>query len=97
MEIEKIIEKIKNHENSGSIGMIASHLGIVRGFSRNGRDVDGVHVDPGTVGLAFVVGRGCGNRQDRDGQDGHEKLKRLHLLTPCVISLNLSFFFAFKG
>lgn len=44
MEIEKIIEKIKNHENSGSIGMIASHLGIVRSFSRNGRDVDGVHV-----------------------------------------------------
>lgn len=44
MEIEKIIEKIKNHENSGSIGMIASHLGIVRGFSRNGKDVEGVDV-----------------------------------------------------
>ena len=44
MEIEKIINKIKNHENADSIGMIASHLGIVRGFSRNGKDVEGVDV-----------------------------------------------------
>lgn len=44
MEIEKILEKIKNHENSDSIGMIASHLGIVRGFSRNGKDVEAVDV-----------------------------------------------------
>ena len=44
MEIEKIIDKIKNHKNADSIGMIASHLGIVRGFSRNGKDVEGVDV-----------------------------------------------------
>ena len=45
MEIENIIDRIKNHENSGSIGMIASHLGIVRGFSRKGGDVEGVEVN----------------------------------------------------
>ena len=44
MEIEKIINRIKNHKNAGSIGMIASHLGIVRGFSRNGKDVEAVDV-----------------------------------------------------
>ena len=44
MEIEKILNKMKNNENSDSIGMIASHLGIVRSFSRNGKDVEGVDV-----------------------------------------------------
>ena len=44
MEIEKIIDRIKNHENSASIGMIASHLGIVRSFSRNGKNVEAVNV-----------------------------------------------------
>jgi molybdopterin synthase catalytic subunit len=44
MEIEKTIDRIKNHENADSIGMIASHLGIVRSFSRNGKDVEGVDV-----------------------------------------------------
>jgi molybdopterin synthase catalytic subunit len=44
MEIEKIINRIKNHENSAGIGMIASHLGIVRGFSRKGGDIEAVNV-----------------------------------------------------
>lgn len=44
MEIQKIIDKIKKHEKSRNMGMIASHLGIVRGYSRNGRDVEGVAV-----------------------------------------------------
>ena len=44
MEIEKIINRIKNHENADSIGVIASHLGIVRSFSRNGKDVEAVDV-----------------------------------------------------
>lgn len=55
MEIEKIIGKIKNHENSSGIGMIASHLGIVRGFSRNGRDVDGVHVKYDLHELDYII------------------------------------------
>ncbi len=44
MQIEKIINRIKNHENAAGIGMIASHLGIVRGFSRKGGDIEAVNV-----------------------------------------------------
>ena len=55
MEIEKIINKIKNHENSGSIGMIASHLGIVRSFSRSGEDVEAVKVKYDMTVLVDIV------------------------------------------
>ena len=34
MDTADIISKIKNHKDSNRIGMIASHLGIVRGDSR---------------------------------------------------------------
>ena len=36
MDINGMIEKIKRHPESKKIGMIASHLGIVRGSSRDG-------------------------------------------------------------
>ena len=55
MEIEKILNKIKNHENSDSIGMIASHLGIVRSFSRNGKDVEGVDVKYNMTKLEGII------------------------------------------
>ena len=57
MEIEKIINKIKNHENADSIGMIASHLGIVRGFSRNGKDVEGVDVKYDMTTLNDIISK----------------------------------------
>jgi molybdopterin synthase catalytic subunit len=57
MEIEKIINTIKNHENADSIGMIASHLGIVRGFSRNGKDVEGVDVKYNTDKLKVIISK----------------------------------------
>ena len=44
MDIEKIVDSIRSHPESPKIGMIASHLGVVRGHSRNGRDVEGVEV-----------------------------------------------------
>jgi molybdopterin synthase catalytic subunit len=44
MEKEKLIEKIRRHPESHRIGMIASHLGIVRGHSRDGRKVVSVEV-----------------------------------------------------
>jgi molybdopterin synthase catalytic subunit len=44
MDLNKMIEKLKAHPDSEKIGMIASHLGIVRGVSRNGRDVSGIEV-----------------------------------------------------
>ena len=55
MEIEKIINKIREHENSDSIGMIASHLGIVRSFSRKGGDVEAVNVKYNMDVLADVI------------------------------------------
>ncbi len=55
MKIEKIINKIKNHENADSIGMIASHLGIVRSFSRDGKDVKAVNVKYDMAALNNII------------------------------------------
>ena len=44
MDINGIMKKIMEHPDSSGIGMIASHLGLVRGSSRNGRKVRGVEV-----------------------------------------------------
>jgi molybdopterin synthase catalytic subunit len=44
MDINRLLEKIRNHPDSRKMGMIASHLGIVRGSSRNKREVIGVEV-----------------------------------------------------
>ncbi|MBN1627848.1 MAG: molybdenum cofactor biosynthesis protein MoaE [Deltaproteobacteria bacterium] len=39
-----IIKKIRNHPDINKVGMIASHLGIVRGHSRDGKKVKAVEV-----------------------------------------------------
>ncbi|MGD2126505.1 MAG: molybdenum cofactor biosynthesis protein MoaE [Desulfobacteraceae bacterium] len=44
MNLNKMIETLRAHELSSRIGMIASHLGVVRGNSRNGREVTGIEV-----------------------------------------------------
>ncbi|MBW1800567.1 MAG: molybdenum cofactor biosynthesis protein MoaE [Deltaproteobacteria bacterium] len=44
MNINNMIEKLKNHPESYKIGMIASHLGVVRGTSRNGQGVNEIEV-----------------------------------------------------
>ena len=44
MDLNKMIEEIQGHPGSASIGMIASHLGVVRGSSRDGRKVTGIEV-----------------------------------------------------
>ena len=44
MDLNRMIEKVRAHPEHEKIGMIASHLGIVRGVSRNGRDVSGIEV-----------------------------------------------------
>lgn len=75
MDTEKILEMIRNHPESPKIGMIASHLGVVRGHSRNGRDVRGVEVAydmeildniildikllPGIIEVKVEVNSGC--------------------------------------
>jgi len=44
MDKDKLLEKIRRHPDFNKIGMVASHLGIVRGHSRDGRKVTGVEV-----------------------------------------------------
>lgn len=44
MNINRLLEKIRKHPDSRKMGMIASHLGIVRGSSRDSREVIGVEV-----------------------------------------------------
>ena len=44
MNINKMIKSLKTHPESHKIGMIASHLGVVRGTSRNGQDVKEIEV-----------------------------------------------------
>lgn len=44
MDINKMIETLKTHPECEKMGMIASHLGVVRGTSRNGQTVSGIEV-----------------------------------------------------
>jgi len=44
MNIQDMIEKVKSHPQADKIGMITSHLGIVRGHSRDGKTVLAVQV-----------------------------------------------------
>ena len=44
MEKDTLLEKIRRHPEAHRIGMVASHLGIVRGNSRDGRKVKAVEV-----------------------------------------------------
>ena len=44
MDLNKMIERVRAHPEHEKIGMIASHLGVVRGVSRNGRAVSGIEV-----------------------------------------------------
>ncbi len=45
MEIQEMISALRGHPDSGKIGMIATHLGVVRGTSRNGLEVTEIQVD----------------------------------------------------
>jgi len=44
MDLNEMIKSLKTHPEQLRIGMIASHVGIVRGTSRDGRDVTGIEV-----------------------------------------------------
>jgi molybdopterin synthase catalytic subunit len=45
MNLNTMIEKIKAHPDYRNVGMIASHLGMVRSFSRDGSSVSGMDVE----------------------------------------------------
>jgi len=44
MDMNKAIDTLKRHPDFTKMGMIASHLGVVRGTSLNGQEVTGVEV-----------------------------------------------------
>ena len=44
MDIQDMVNTLKGHPDSNKIGMIATHLGVVRGTSREGEGVTGVEV-----------------------------------------------------
>jgi len=44
MDLNKIIRTLKEHPDYPKMGMIANHLGVVRGTSLNGRPVTGIEV-----------------------------------------------------
>ena len=45
MDLNTMIENMKAHPEYEKMGMIASHLGVVRGTSRDGQTVKGIEVD----------------------------------------------------
>ncbi len=45
MDLNKMIAAIKANPNFHKAGMIASHIGVVRSFSRDGKPVQGVDVE----------------------------------------------------
>jgi molybdopterin synthase catalytic subunit len=45
MDLNKMIATIKANPNFQNTGMIASHIGIVRSFSRDGKTVEAVDVE----------------------------------------------------
>jgi molybdopterin synthase catalytic subunit len=51
MNLNKIIQTLKEHPDYPKMGMIASHLGVVRGTSLNGGPVTGIEVvfDEGVI------------------------------------------------
>jgi molybdopterin synthase catalytic subunit len=44
MDLRGMIERLKAHPEYEKMGMIASHLGVVRGTSRDGQSVKGIEV-----------------------------------------------------
>ena len=44
MDMNRLIQRLKAHPRYPDMGMIASHLGVVRGISLNGKKVTGIDV-----------------------------------------------------
>jgi len=55
MDIQKMMQKARTHPEAGKIGMIASHLGIVRATSRDGTPVERIRVSYDHEVLAAIV------------------------------------------
>ena len=57
MDLNALTARIRSHPDSSKMGMIASHLGIVRGSSRNGRKVVGIEVEYDTDAVDNIVNK----------------------------------------
>jgi len=55
MDMNKKIDSLKNHPDFHKMGMIASHLGVVRGTSLNGKEVQGIEVRFNQKEIAEIV------------------------------------------
>jgi|WetSurMetagenome_2_1015567.scaffolds.fasta_scaffold19375_2 molybdopterin synthase catalytic subunit len=55
MDKDRLLEKIRMHPDFNKVGMIASHLGIVRGHSRNGRKVVAVDISYNMDALNDII------------------------------------------
>ena len=55
MDLNRMIEKVKKSTDPSKVGMITSHLGVVRGTSRNGSEVTGLEVAYDQKALQAVV------------------------------------------
>lgn len=56
MDMTGMIEKLKAHPESQRMGMIATHLGIVRATSRDGREISGLRVSYDHDVLERIIG-----------------------------------------
>ncbi len=55
MDMNALIQRIKDRPDSDKVGMILCHNGIVRGTSRDGRPVTGVTVRADHASLARII------------------------------------------
>ena len=55
MDLNKMIKQVKKNTDPSKVGMITSHLGVVRSTSRNGREVTGLEVAYDQEALQAVV------------------------------------------
>ena len=56
MDINKMIERVKSLPDYPEVGMILSHMGVVRATTREGREVTGLRVSVDQEGLARLIG-----------------------------------------
>ena len=55
MDLNKMVERVKKSTDPSKVGMITSHLGVVRRTSRDGREVLGIEVAYDHGALQAVV------------------------------------------
>jgi molybdopterin synthase catalytic subunit len=55
MDLNKMIEEVKKSTDPSKVGMITSHLGVVRGTSRSGERVSGIEVAYDRLAIQAIV------------------------------------------